>query len=335
MSSVPPPPQAFEPGDFWRAIVLYGLNTATYKIALARALVGFVEVGRTSVPMATLAESFLDLYQERLTQNKPQLLLAGRQTVMERVVGLLRAGRIERGGAIDRVAREAFGDVLPRFHTVWDQAVPVRFYEQTDSGLVITDDAFRVLAQGDRPALLAELDGRWSLLEGAFQMRRDDSALVNDVRSFYLARGTDRTDLTHLRPVLDGYQNGVCFYCGEPFGTARVDVDHVVPRQVLLHDDVWNLVLAHHGCNQAKSDFLPGLTYLQKLVERNEHFIASNHPIKDKLIQQLGSTPDQRRAAARRAYADAEAVIRHTWEGMRGYRPDADPFYRAFVRTMI
>jgi CRISPR/Cas system Type II protein with McrA/HNH and RuvC-like nuclease domain len=100
-----------------------------------------------------------------------------------------------------------------------------------------------------------------------------------------------------------------------------VDVDHVIPRQFIYHDEPWNLVLAHTHCNLQKSDALPGLGYLEKLIERNEHFIASNHPLKKKFIGQLGKTPEQRNSRINQVYRDAESAIPYTWEGIRGYDP--------------
>ncbi len=58
----------------WRAIVLYGLNTATYKIALGRSLEHLARAGRDRVTMPELAEVFFDLYAERLQNGgRPQL----------------------------------------------------------------------------------------------------------------------------------------------------------------------------------------------------------------------------------------------------------------------
>ena len=37
--------------DYWRMLTLYGLNTATYKIALGRCLWTFAESGMTEVSM--------------------------------------------------------------------------------------------------------------------------------------------------------------------------------------------------------------------------------------------------------------------------------------------
>ncbi|CAN5495916.1 hypothetical protein BH23CHL2_BH23CHL2_06370 [soil metagenome] len=313
--------------ELWRSIILYGLNTATYKIALGHVLAQFVADSKTHVTREELAEAFFDLYVDRLRVPKPQILIPNRLTVMERTVQRHNLGQLTREQAIVHVAREAFGDVLPRFHTVNNEPIPVHFYEQVSSGLVLTDDAFRVLGGPARTALLDELNSRWDLLEAAFEMQRGDSQLINDVRSFYLATGYERTDVTHLRSALRGYQRGICFYCGELMEEGDIHVDHLIPRQVVFHDDAWNLVLAHEVCNLRKSDTLPERHYIAKLIQRNENLVASNHPLKDQLIQVLGSTQGQRAAYEYKIYNDARIVVGNTWEGIGGYSPVTDPFY--------
>ena len=54
------------PHDYWRAIVLYGANVATYKIALAICLMRFAEQGKTQVPMNELAQAFSHEYRQHL-----------------------------------------------------------------------------------------------------------------------------------------------------------------------------------------------------------------------------------------------------------------------------
>jgi hypothetical protein len=54
----------FSPSDYWKGIVLYGLNAATYKMALAKCLLGFAKTGADEVPWDQVAASF---YQELRT----------------------------------------------------------------------------------------------------------------------------------------------------------------------------------------------------------------------------------------------------------------------------
>ncbi|MCY0886569.1 MAG: HNH endonuclease [Firmicutes bacterium] len=314
--------------DAWRGILLFGYNTATYKVALARCLVDYAQAGLTRVSREQLAHDFFRLYRERARNGRPQILQSGRLTVMERVVQAYQAGRLDEDAAVDRIRRKAFLDVIPRFHTVGHHPLNTRFYEADDDRLVLTDELPRLLERIPVPDLHAALEGRWSLLEGAFTVHHHHFRLENDIRAFYLRQGHERTSLTHLRPVLHSYQEGRCFYCGEELGTDPGEVDHVIPRSVLQHDQVWNLVLAHSLCNGQKNDLLPGRGFLEKLRLPNEHLIASNHPLKNAIVAKLGGTPRQRRQALDRYYRDAEAVMPLTWERARGYDPATDPLLR-------
>lgn len=326
--------QDLEVRDFWRAIILYGLNQSTYKIALGQALIRICQQGKTKVSMSKLAEEFFRLYLKRLENGKPQLFHPNRRTAMEKIIDLYHLGKIDHAEAINRVEKEAFHDVIPRFHTVYNQRLPIRFYEKTAKGLVLTDQFFEMFDTEDSSMLKNELESRWGLLEAAFEMKRKNSRLTNDIRKIYLVNGYERTDITKNKPVLNGYQNNVCFYCGENLTEGDVHVDHVIPRQFILHDEIWNLVLAHGFCNEQKSDYLPSVIYIEKLIKRNEFFIESNHPIKEKLISQLGNTPKKRRETILQIFEDAKIVLGVTWEGIRGYRPQTDPFYRTFVRNL-
>ncbi|NLA59249.1 MAG: HNH endonuclease [Firmicutes bacterium] len=321
--------------DYWRAIILYGLNTATYKLALGQCLVNFTTQGKTRVSMSELAEEFFDIYKDRLENGKPQLDHVSRRTVMETIVELYNLGKLTRNQAIEEVEKRAFDDVIPRFHTVYRTPVEVQFYEHTSTGLILTDSLYAVFEHGDSQEFRDELDSRWSLLEAAFEMKRERSTLANDIMRFYLRKGNlARSDVTHTIPVLNGYQEGVCFYCGEKMPPGSIHVDHFIPWKVVRHDEIWNLVLAHGFCNEQKSDALPARQYLEKLIMRNEYFIASNHPIKNKLIAALGDTRIERRRCILEHYERARHVVKHTWDGIRGYNPGTDKFYKTFIRRI-
>ncbi|MGI6631843.1 MAG: HNH endonuclease [Bacillota bacterium] len=323
----------FTERDFWRAIILYGRNTATYKMALGRCIADLVRGGQTRVPIDDLALRFFDLYKSRLVNGKPQLSYRGRLSVMEQVVEQHNRGLLDTDGIIARINAQPFAEVIPRFHTVNSESVLAKFYEIGSDTLTITDEACRLFT-GSGDDLLEELGSRWSMLEASFQMHRDDSALVNDIRRFYLERGRERSNISKLAPALQGYQNGICFYCGEAMREDDTHVDHVIPWQLVRHDEVWNLVLAHGFCNEQKSDALPDYYYIEKLIARNEALILSKHPLKKKLLAQLGRTPSIRRRHILKVYEDARIVLRYTWQGIRGYNPATDPFYKSFVRSI-
>lgn len=123
----------------------------------------------------------------------------------------------------------------------------------------------------------------------------ENAELINDIKKFYLLKGYERTDITYMKDMLNGYQEGCCFYCGELLDPDEIHVDHVILRTFLCHDESWNLVLTHGSCNEQKTDFLPNRYYIQKLVDRNERLIKSNHPLIQRIKNSLGATPAKRK----------------------------------------
>ena len=75
-----------------------------------------------------------------------------------------------------------------------------------------------------------------------------------------------------------------------------IHVDHVLPRSVMNHDQIWNLVLTHSYCNMSKSDKLVGKHFMEKLIFRNENIMGSNHPWKNKISLELGSNKNLRKS---------------------------------------
>ena len=56
----------------WRAIILFGRNSATYKFAFARALLEVVENQKTHISLAEMAIPFADSIVEHLKNNDRQ-----------------------------------------------------------------------------------------------------------------------------------------------------------------------------------------------------------------------------------------------------------------------
>ena len=134
----------FSDKDLWRMLTLYGLNTATYKIALGKCLCNFTEADKTYISMDMLAKEFFDLYNSRLDNGMPQLDHETRLTVMERVVAKFKAGIMSYTEAVEYTKKNAFNDVVPRFHNLDRLSLDHKFYDITDSGIVLTDSVFKV-----------------------------------------------------------------------------------------------------------------------------------------------------------------------------------------------
>jgi hypothetical protein len=328
----------FSNEDYWRAIILYGLNQSTYKIALGKSLVTFVDRGLTNVSWDTLSIEFLNQYRRRLntTEPMPQLDAPGGRTNMERICLGLRVGQLSESKAVDEVSLKGFGDVIPRFHNLGrDRRLQGMFFSfEEGKNLYLKDELFQVV-EASRDDLVKELDARWGLLEGAFSISAGDYALANDVLEIYLKSGYPRKPLTGNVPFLQGYQGNICFYCGESMGKNDRHVDHVLPRHVLNHDEIWNLVLAHDYCNSQKSGKLVNPHFIAKLVARNENIMGSNHPWKAKIASSLGNSPSKRKSLLLKHYDQCRIVIGpNYWGGTDCYNPESDPFYRRFITVL-
>jgi hypothetical protein len=324
--------------DYWKAIILYGLNQATYKIALGRTLLQLSDQASTAVEWSDLSKVFLDNYIARLKNNpQPQQSNPHRLTVMERIVSRFNNGLITYSQALDEVSRNAFDDVIPRFQTIgrYKGLIGEKFYHFNQGKKLFLHDSLFKINEIHRNELEQEIDARWSLLEGAFLIGRENWELTNDIRQTYLIKGYERTDLTQNIDFLAGYQGNVCFYCGEPMLSTDIHVDHVLPRQVIQHDEVWNLVLSHSLCNLHKDDALVGLHYIEKLIARNENIMGSNHPWKKKISDGLGNTKNSRRKNLLYHYNQVKTVLHgRYWENSPNYNRETDPFFKKLITVL-
>ena len=331
-------PTEFSDKDYWKAIILYGLNAATYKIALGKTLLTLADQQIQTVSWEQLSELYFNIYRERLSDNKmPQLSNPQRLTVMERIINEYESNAIDRDEAISRVGLNAFDNVIPRFQTIGSDKNIVKnmFYEFKEGKTLIIKDSVLKISENKHDELIAEIDSRWSLLEGAFLIKRENFNLENDTRQIYLNTGYGRTDITGNREFLNGYQNNQCFYCGEPMVEGDIHVDHVLPRQVIQHDEIWNLVLTHGFCNEQKSDRVVGQHYIEKLIQRNENIMGSNHPWKDKIAKQIGTSSAARRRSMERHYVNVKKVLgNYYWGGVDNYNPSTDDFFKSLITTL-
>lgn len=324
----------FDDIDYWKAIILFGLNNATYKMALANVLLDSIRMGETTIDWSSLSERYLNSYIDRLKNSHPQQGNPSRLTIMERIINDVKMNQITYEQAIERVGNEAFEDVIPRFHTIGRNRLLAqeKFYEFEKGKLLNLKDS---LLQLDNPSELKnEVDARWSLLEGAFLINQTQYSLANNIREIYVADGYGRKSLSPMIPFLQGYQTNTCFYCREPI-LDDIHVDHVLPRQVIRHDEVWNLVLSHPECNMNKSDKVVGLHFIEKLIARNENIMGSNHPWKHKISASLGKTKSQRRSSMIKHYDNIKKVLGNNyWNGLKDYDPSKDLFHKRLITIL-
>lgn len=125
----------------------------------------------------------------------------------------------------------------------------------------LTDELYQLKEQFQAEDLLEEVEARWRLVEGAWQyeLPRANVALQLDMETQELFfQKIRRVSLSRVKPALNGYQKGHCFYCGKQMPLKEADVDHFFPwilrdRKLMPDaDGVWKLVLSCRECNRGE-----------------------------------------------------------------------------------
>ena len=93
---------------------------------------------------------------------------------------------------------------------------------------------------------------------------------TSDLHEFLF--GSERARLAAVKPILNEFQHGACFYCRRALRYECAHVDHFIPWSRHPVDLGHNFVLAHASCNAKKSDRLAYADHLNAWVEHAERF---------------------------------------------------------------
>ena len=320
--------------NYWRSIILFGRNVASYKFALGQSLLELSQQGNATVSLEELAVPFARHICDHLTKSAKQAT-----STSSRFLDTCRkfnADEIKMEELLDATAKLGFNNVIDAFHVVHDGEIPVRFFhdERKDKtkGIRLADDLFKLTEHYQCRNLPSEVEARWRLVETAWELNlprhvltvgfesSSELLIVND-------RLFGRKPITSCRDALNGYQKGKCFYCFDNISVLSsagdlADVDHFFPHTLKpyglgeLLDGVWNLVLACQSCNRGpKGKFaqLPELRFLERLHTRNSFYIRSHHPLRETLILQTGTAEAERRRFLQDVYRQSKELLVQNW----------------------
>ena len=320
--------------EYWRGIVLFGRNVATYKFALAKSLLDINPQSGQLVKLSDLAPVYggyiaqhLKLADKQATSASSNFLKACRQYNENN----------DQSSLVDSTVRLGFNNVIDAFHVVGNGEIPKRFFideRRQNDGIRITDEFSQLVSGIQSKNLAQEVESRWRLVETAWEIGVSRGLLsinYDDVNKslFSLDRSLKRKPITSCRSALNGYQKGKCFYCfcdiSVNHSDITADVDHFFPHTLkqlgfkVSLDGVWNLVLSCRDCNRGadgKFTAIPTIRLLERLSRRNEFLITSHHPLRETLIQQTGLTQDNRKTFLNNFYHKARTALIHTWESV-------------------
>lgn len=318
--------------DCWRGVILFGRNTASYKFALATALLELRPQSGQLIKLDELAPIFARSVAQHLLHSPKQITTTSGKFI-DACLAYNRDQDLSR--LVDATVSHGFVNVIDAFHVVAAAPVLHKFFideRKTNKGIRVTDE-FSLLSVGNQsPNLLQEVDSRWRLVETAWNLGVAPNVLSVQHdhelgELFTLDNARRRRGVTGSRGALNGYQKGHCFYCfanltllGEDMNT---DVDHFFPHKLKtaglnLHvDGIWNLVLSCHTCNRGvrgKFDRIPSIKLLQRLHTRNEFLIGSHHPLRETLMRQTGMTVAERANHLSAIYQRVQLNPRLAWE---------------------
>jgi len=332
----------FEPTvkDYWRGIILYGSNMSTYKMGLGHLLINYAAKNSEKIPLRDLSEDFMGLYADKVKNNKPQSrrkIINGSEkglTYVEQESRKIQQEGKNKEKAVDSVLKNSLEKmVLQKFHTLFKRQIPDPFYKLTGTHIILQKNLLELFSDKQNQVMDTEVMSRWDLLEFGFENITGDESIEIDEDLEFVVKKNKRTQISRLRPVLNGYQDGICFFCGSKFDIDDgIHVDHLIPRSAIKHDQIWNLVLACEDCNLRKSDHLPQKHFVQKLIDRNEFVLDSDLPLKEHLRKVLGTIDKQREQLVWSQYNVAKDRGLTLWEGNESFNPAKDSLYKDFIK---
>ena len=318
----------------WRALILFGKNSATYKFAFAKSLLELVNKETTKISLTDLSKPFSKNIIEHLKINDKQG--NSKSSSFLNVCRSYITGEISDNELWAKTEKLGFVNVVDAFQNLNGAQIPDIFYEKNyksgNKEIVIKDNLLKLKESFHFQNFNQEVEARWNLVETAWNLNINPKLLEvkydEDKSLFFLENNfMKRTDITSVKDSLNGYQKGKCFYSFKDIsvvsGNANLcEVDHFFPHvNKTIHNEfganingVWNLVLANKNVNRNKSARIPEKRFLQRLFNRNEFYIQSKHPLAETIINQTGISKQKRIEFLNKQYQLAlnSAII--TWK---------------------
>ena len=319
--------------NYWRGVILFGKNSASYKFALAKSLLEMSDRKSDFISLEELAEPFSRHTAEHLRNGRKQITRQSSPFID--ACKKYNSQEFSQDELIQVTAKEGFKVVLDKFHNLNSSEIPQRFFiderKGRRKGIRLNDNLFKLLELRSSENLTPEVEARWQLVETAWELdiSRDLIAVSHDpeTEKFFVSKENRRVDVTSSRDALNGYQKSKCFYCFDYISIVSgsqflADVDHFFPhllKPVVKNcnlDGVWNLALSCTECNgpSGKWTKIPSLNLVKRLSRRNEYLISSNHPLKETIIGQTGKTTRDRARFIQRVIDDSSPLGGPSWE---------------------
>ena len=317
--------------NYWRAVILFGRNVASYKFALAHSLLDLHARPNDLITLEQLAVPFSKHLCEHL-EHSPKQITSRSSKFIEACVAHNQQ-QIDDDTLIGMTVKLGFNNVIDAFHYVNGGDISNRFFldeRKQSKGIRLTDNFYKLTEGTQFQNFKHETEARWKLVEQGWRMGVSRNLITvqydAELKTLFTSDKERRVDITSCRDSLNGYQKGRCFYCFDEISVEKgsenlADVDHFLPwtaRDSFSNvNGVWNLVLACKECNRGENGKfaqVPSVELLRRLHKRNEYFISSHLPLRETMIQQTGKNEQQRSSFLQSQYNSAKQLLIHDWE---------------------
>ena len=200
--------------DYWRSVILFGRNVASYKFALAKSLLelasreqNFIRLEELSVPFSRHVAEHLKHSDKQATSASSRFLKAVRE---------FNDGKLDQDALVRQTVSLGFENVIDAFHVVGPAPIPIQFFvdeRKKRGGIVITDELLKLKDSLQFQNLPLETEARWRLVETAWQLGLNPGLLSvrydsNSSLFFVKNQRRERINVTSSRDALNGYQKG-------------------------------------------------------------------------------------------------------------------------------
>jgi hypothetical protein len=120
--------------SFWRAVILFGRNSAAYKFSMAKSLIELIPSGKSFITLEDLAVPFSKNLIEHIKLNEKQA--TSKSSTMLKACRQFIAGEITHEQLVQQTVKYGFVNVLDAFHIVNQGDIPIKFFDKKSAIVV-------------------------------------------------------------------------------------------------------------------------------------------------------------------------------------------------------
>ena len=204
--------------SYWRSIILYGRNVASYKFALGKALIDLNKKQNDLIKLEDLADPFSNHLCQHLKHNEKQITSANSEFL--NTLKKFNNNEIQINERNEVTKRLGFNNVIDAFHEVNGKTIPKLFFideRKQNGGIRLTDNYYNLLELQESENFFNEVESRWRLVETAWKLgvavRLVQVKYDKIGENFYVDTTFGRINVTSSKNALNGYQKSKCFFC--------------------------------------------------------------------------------------------------------------------------